>query len=53
MDFVAPLVPLGLAAGRLGNYINGELWGRVTDVPWGIGVSAIGFGAAASPVAAL
>jgi phosphatidylglycerol---prolipoprotein diacylglyceryl transferase len=34
MDFVAPLVPLGLAAGRLGNFINGELWGRVTDVPW-------------------
>lgn len=30
-DFVAPLVPLGLAAGRLGNFINGELWGRVTD----------------------
>jgi phosphatidylglycerol:prolipoprotein diacylglycerol transferase len=35
MAFVAPLVPLGLAAGRLGNYINGELWGRVTDVAWG------------------
>lgn len=33
-DFVAPLVPLGLAAGRAGNFINGELWGRVTDVPW-------------------
>lgn len=33
-DFVAPLVPIGLAAGRLGNFINGELWGRVTDVPW-------------------
>lgn len=33
-DFVAPLVPLGLAAGRFGNFINGELWGRVTDVPW-------------------
>ena len=30
-DFVAPLVPLGLASGRLGNFINGELWGRVTD----------------------
>ena len=28
MDFVAPLVPLGLAAGRIGNFINGELWGR-------------------------
>ena len=33
-DFVAPLVPLGLAAGRMGNFINGELVGRVTDVPW-------------------
>ena len=35
-DFVAPLVPLGLAAGRLGNFIGGELYGRVTDVPWGM-----------------
>lgn len=35
-DFVAPLVPLGLAAGRVGNFINGELWGRVADAnqPW-------------------
>jgi phosphatidylglycerol:prolipoprotein diacylglycerol transferase len=33
-DFAAPLVPIGLMAGRLGNFINGELWGRVTDVPW-------------------
>ena len=33
-DFVAPLVPTGLAAGRLGNFINGELVGRPTDVPW-------------------
>jgi phosphatidylglycerol:prolipoprotein diacylglycerol transferase len=33
-DFVAPLVPLGLGLGRIGNFINGELWGRVTDVPW-------------------
>lgn len=31
MDFVAPLVPTGLASGRIGNFINGELWGRVTD----------------------
>jgi len=36
MDFVAPLVPIGLGAGRLGNFIGGELWGRVTDVPWGM-----------------
>jgi phosphatidylglycerol:prolipoprotein diacylglycerol transferase len=36
MDFVAPLVPLGIAAGRMGNFINGELWGRVTTVPWGM-----------------
>ena len=36
MDFIAPCVPLGLAAGRLGNFINGELWGRVAGagVPW-------------------
>ena len=33
-DFTAPLVPLGLAAGRIGNFIGGELWGRVSDVPW-------------------
>lgn len=33
-DFVAPLVPIGLFFGRLGNFINGELIGRVTDVPW-------------------
>ncbi len=33
-DFVAPLVPVGLGMGRLGNFINAELWGRQTDVPW-------------------
>jgi phosphatidylglycerol:prolipoprotein diacylglycerol transferase len=33
-DFVAPITPIGLGAGRLGNFINGELWGRATDVPW-------------------
>lgn len=33
-DFIAPLVPFGLGAGRIGNFMNGELWGRVTDVPW-------------------
>ena len=35
-DFVVILLPLGLGAGRIGNFINGELWGRVTDVPWGM-----------------
>jgi phosphatidylglycerol---prolipoprotein diacylglyceryl transferase len=35
-DFVAPLIPLGLAAGRFGNFIGGELWGRQTDVPWAV-----------------
>lgn len=33
-DFAAPLAPLGLAAGRLGNFIGGELWGRLSSVPW-------------------
>lgn len=36
MDFVAPLVPLGLGAGRMGNFLNAELPGRVTNVPWGM-----------------
>ncbi|MBN9227150.1 MULTISPECIES: prolipoprotein diacylglyceryl transferase [Legionella] len=35
-DFITPLVPIGLGAGRIGNFINGELWGRVTDMPWGM-----------------
>jgi phosphatidylglycerol:prolipoprotein diacylglycerol transferase len=33
-DFVAPMVPIGLLCGRVGNFINQELWGRQTDVPW-------------------
>jgi len=35
-DRIFTVAPLGLALGRLGNFINGELWGRVTDVPWGM-----------------
>ncbi|MBR9909478.1 MAG: prolipoprotein diacylglyceryl transferase [Gammaproteobacteria bacterium] len=33
-DFIAPLVPIGLGLGRLGNFIGQELWGRAADVPW-------------------
>ena len=44
-DFVAPMIPLGLAFGRLGNFIGGELWGRLTDVPWAMIFSkSTGFG---------
>ena len=35
-DFIAPVVPVGLFFGRIGNFINGELYGRVTDLPWGV-----------------
>jgi phosphatidylglycerol---prolipoprotein diacylglyceryl transferase len=35
LDFLAPLPGLGIFAGRIGNFINGELWGKPTDVPWG------------------
>lgn len=35
-DFVAPLVPPGLFAGRIGNFINAELWGRPSDLPWAV-----------------
>ena len=35
-DLLAPVIPIGLGAGRIGNFINGELWGRVTEVPWGM-----------------
>ena len=34
LDFIAPMVPIGLGAGRIGNFIGGELWGRATDAPW-------------------
>ena len=40
-DFIAPLVPPGLAFGRIGNFINGELWGRPTDVPWAMVFSKV------------
>ena len=35
-DFIAPFVPFGLFTGRIGNFINGELWGGPTDMPWGM-----------------
>ncbi len=38
-DFIAPVVTIGLGAGRVGNFINGELWGKVTDVPWAVVVN--------------
>jgi phosphatidylglycerol:prolipoprotein diacylglycerol transferase len=41
-DFVAPLVPLGLGFGRVGNFINGELWGKPTDVPWAFNINGVG-----------
>jgi phosphatidylglycerol---prolipoprotein diacylglyceryl transferase len=40
-DFIAPLAPIGLGAGRVGNFINGELWGRPTDVPWAFIVDGV------------
>ncbi|MFC3284814.1 prolipoprotein diacylglyceryl transferase [Litchfieldella rifensis] len=41
-DFVAPLVPIGLGAGRIGNFINHELPGRVTELPWGMAFPGMG-----------
>lgn len=38
-DFIAPLIPIGLGAGRIGNFINGELWGAPASVPWAMQVS--------------
>ena len=38
-DFIAPLVPLGLAAGRFGNFMNAELWGAPGNVPWAMKLS--------------
>ena len=42
LDFLAPLPGIGLLAGRIGNFINGELWGKPTDMPWGFGVPDAG-----------
>lgn len=48
-DFIAPMVPAGLAAGRIGNFINGELWGRATTLPWGMVFPQAGDGIARHP----
>ena len=40
-DFVAPIVPLGLGFGRIGNFINGELWGKPTNVAWSFKVNGV------------
>ena len=48
-DFVAPLIPLGLATGRLGNFINGELWGRPSTLPWAMVFPQSGDGIARHP----
>ena len=42
LDFVAVATPVGLLTGRIGNFINAELWGRVTDMPWGMVFPAVG-----------
>ena len=39
IDFVAPIVPIGLGTGRIGNFINGELWGKETTVPWSFNIN--------------
>lgn len=48
-DFIAPLIPTGLAAGRMGNFINGELWGRPSDLPWAMVFPQSGDGIARHP----
>ncbi|MBC8211163.1 MAG: prolipoprotein diacylglyceryl transferase [Gammaproteobacteria bacterium] len=42
-DFIAPLAPIGLAAGRFGNFINGELWGGPSELPWAMQLSCEAF----------
>ncbi len=42
-DSIAPAIPIGLFFGRIANFINGELWGRTTDVPWGVVFPGAGF----------
>ncbi len=41
-DIVAPIAPLGLGFGRIGNFINGELWGKPTEVPWAFNINGVG-----------
>ena len=49
MDFVAPLTPVGLALGRLGNFIGQELWGRPAEVPWAMVFPNVPVGLARHP----
>lgn len=48
-DFIAPMIPIGLGAGRIANFINQELWGKPTDVPWGVVFQKAGDGLARHP----
>ncbi len=49
LDFVAPMVPIGLGLGRIGNFIGQELWGRPTDLPWAMLFPADEYGLARHP----